>query len=159
MTGNQKLLEIQGLRVEFDVRQGVVTVINDLDLSLQPEETLGIVGESGCGKSMTALSIMGLVPSPPGRIASGQILLEKEDLVTADEKRLRQVRGNEISMIFQEPMTSLNPVFKIGHQIAETVRIHQGLDRKATHDRAVEMLRAVDIPAAKRRAKSASIVR
>jgi peptide/nickel transport system ATP-binding protein len=152
MTDNHKLLEIQGLRVEFDVRQGVATVINDLDIALNRGETLGIVGESGCGKSMTALSIMGLVPSPPGRIAAGQILLENENLVTADETRLRQVRGNEISMIFQEPMTSLNPVFKIGHQIAETVRIHQGLDRKATHERAVEMLRAVDIPAAKRRA-------
>ncbi len=151
MTNRGKLLDIQNLRVEFDVRQGTATVINDLAFSLSQGETLGIVGESGCGKSVSALSIMGLVPSPPGRIASGQILLEGEDLVVADEKRLRQVRGNEISMIFQEPMTSLNPVFKIGHQIAETVRIHQGLDRKEAFNRAVEMLRAVDIPSPRRR--------
>jgi len=152
MIETNTLLQVQGLRVEFDVRQGVATVINDLNFSLQRGETLGIVGESGCGKSVTALAIMGLVPSPPGRVASGSILLEDENLVGADESRLRQVRGNDISMIFQEPMTSLNPVFKIGHQIAETIRIHQGFDRAAADARAVEMLQAVDIPAAERRA-------
>ena len=152
MIDTNALLQVQGLRVEFDVRQGVATVINDLNFSLQRGETLGIVGESGCGKSVTALSIMGLVPSPPGRVASGSIVLESENLLDADESRLRQVRGNDISMIFQEPMTSLNPVFKIGHQIAETIRIHQGLDRRAADARAVEMLQAVDIPAAERRA-------
>jgi peptide/nickel transport system ATP-binding protein len=152
MIDTNALLQVQGLRVEFDVRQGVATVINDLNFSLHRGETLGIVGESGCGKSVTALAIMGLVPSPPGRVASGSILLETENLLDADESRLRQVRGNDISMIFQEPMTSLNPVFKIGHQIAETIRIHQGLDRRAADARAIEMLQAVDIPAAKRRA-------
>ena len=152
MIDTNTLLQVQGLRVEFDIRQGVATVINDLSFSLDRGETLGIVGESGCGKSVTALAIMGLVPSPPGRVASGNILLEGENLLDADEKRLRQVRGNDISMIFQEPMTSLNPVFKIGHQIAETIRIHQGIDRPGAHARAIEMLQAVDIPAAKRRA-------
>jgi peptide/nickel transport system ATP-binding protein len=106
MIDTNALLQVQGLRVEFDVRQGVATVINDLNFSLHRGETLGIVGESGCGKSVTALAIMGLVPSPPGRVASGSILLEAENLLDADESRLRQVRGNDISMIFQEPMTS-----------------------------------------------------
>ena len=152
MSKSDNLLEIHNLSVEFDVRQGTATVINDLDLSVRRGETLGIVGESGCGKSVTALSIMRLVPSPPGRIASGQILLGGEDLVGTNERRLRQVRGNDVSMIFQEPMTSLNPVFKIGHQIAETVRIHQGVDWKAAFERAIEMLKAVDIPAPRRRA-------
>ncbi len=152
MTDTAPLLQVQGLRVEFNVRQGVATVINNLSFSLNCGETLGIVGESGCGKSVTALAIMGLVPSPPGRVAAGRILLEEEDLLLADEKRLRQIRGNDIAMIFQEPMTSLNPVFKIGHQIAETIRIHQGLDRVAAHQRAVDMLRSVDIPAAEKRA-------
>lgn len=152
MTDNGQLLDVQELRVQFHVRQGTATVINDLNLSLRPRETLGIVGESGCGKSMTALAIMGLVPAPPGQVASGRIFLEGEDLLQASVKRLRQVRGNEISMIFQEPMTSLNPVFKIGYQIAETIQIHQGFDRRAAFDRAVEMLKAVDIPAPRRRA-------
>jgi peptide/nickel transport system ATP-binding protein len=152
MINTNTLLQVQDLRIEFAIRQGVATVINDLSFSLHSGETLGIVGESGCGKSVTALAIMGLIPSPPGRVASGSILLESENLLDADENRLRQVRGNDISMIFQEPMTSLNPVFKIGHQIAETIRIHQGLDRQAAHARAVEMLQAVDIPAPKSRA-------
>ncbi len=152
MSDRERILEVIGLRVEFDVRQDTATVINDLNLTLNRGETLGIVGESGCGKSITALSIMGLVPSPPGRIAAGRILLEGEDLLAADERRMRSVRGNEIAMIFQEPMTSLNPVFKIGEQIAETIRIHEGLDRQSAHERAVEMLQAVDIPAPRRRA-------
>jgi peptide/nickel transport system ATP-binding protein len=152
MTGEAPLLQVQDLRVEFDVRQGVATVINDLSFSLNRGETLGIVGESGCGKSVTALAVMGLVPSPPGRVAAGRIFLEEEDLLLADEKKLRQIRGNDIAMIFQEPMTSLNPVFKIGHQIAETIRIHQGLSRSVAHEKAVDMLRSVDIPAAGKRA-------
>ena len=101
MTATNTLLQVHGLQVEFDVRLGVATVINDLNFSLQWGETLGIVGESGCGKSVTALAIMGLVPAPPGRVASGSILLENENLLDADENRLRQVRGNDISMIFQ----------------------------------------------------------
>jgi oligopeptide/dipeptide ABC transporter ATP-binding protein len=141
------LLSLQQLRVEFDTRNGVARVIDDLSFRVERGETLGIVGESGCGKSMTALSIMGLVPSPPGRIAGGSIRLNGEDLLTADEQRLREVRGNEISMIFQEPMTSLNPVFSIGEQIAEAVRLHQGLSQSDALARAGQMLRAVHIPA------------
>ncbi len=147
----ERLLSVEGLRVEFDTRDGVAKVIDNLNIHLAEGETLGIVGESGCGKSMTALSIMGLVPIPPGRIAGGRILLQGEDLLAATEARMRQVRGNEISMIFQEPMTSLNPVYSIGNQIAETARLHEGLSRSAARERALEMLVAVGIPAAERR--------
>ncbi len=149
----EAVLLIEGLRVEFDTRDGPARAIDGLDFALGRGETLGIVGESGCGKSMTALAIMGLVPSPPGRIAGGRILFEGENLVEADERRMRQIRGNEISMIFQEPMTSLNPVFSVGDQIAETVQLHEGLSRKESLDRAIEMLRQVHIPAAERRVK------
>lgn len=151
MSDAQPLLAIEGLRVEFKTRNGIARVIEDLDIALQPKETLGIVGESGCGKSMTALSIMGLVPIPPGHVADGRILFQGEDLLQASEARMREIRGNEISMIFQEPMTSLNPVYTIGDQIAETARLHEGLSRKDSMDRALEMLIAVGIPAAERR--------
>ena len=146
------LLEIERLRVEFDTRDGVARVIDDLDIQVGAGEMLGIVGESGCGKSMTALSIMGLVPVPPGRIAGGEIRLDGENLLTAGERRMRQIRGNEISMIFQEPMTSLNPVFSVGDQIAEAVIEHEGLSKADAWERAVEMLDAVGIPAARQRA-------
>ena len=126
MTDNKILLEILNLRVEFDTRRGVAKVIDDLSISLKRGKTLGIVGESGCGKSMTALAIMGLIPCPPGRVAAGSILLEGEDLLTLGERRLQRIRGNDISMIFQEPMTSLNPVYTVGNQIAETIRMHEG---------------------------------
>ena len=149
----EPLLRIEDLRVEFDTRDGVATVIDGLDISLYPGEILGIVGESGCGKSMTALSIMRLVPMPPGRIAKGTILLDGEDLLQVSEKRMRNVRGNAISMIFQEPMTSLNPVFSVGDQIAETILLHEGGSKRAAWQRAVEMLDAVGIPAPKVRAR------
>ena len=145
------LIEVSGLRVEFKTRNGTARVIDDLNLSLKPSETLGIVGESGCGKSITALSIMGLVPIPPGRIAGGSIRLDGEDLLQADESRMRKIRGNEISMIFQEPMTSLNPVYSIGNQIAETARLHEGLSARDAQDKAVEMLKKVGIPAPEKR--------
>ena len=147
------LLALQDLRVDFDTRDGAASVIRGLSFALEAGETLGIVGESGCGKSMTALAIMGLVPAPGGRVAGGSVRLAGEDLVGAGEARLREIRGNEISMIFQEPMTSLNPVFTVGEQIAETVRLHQGLDRRAALGRAVEMLKAVGIPAPERRVR------
>ena len=147
------LLEVEGLEVEFDTRRGVARVLEDVGLALEPGETLGIVGESGCGKSMTALSIMRLVPIPPGRIGAGAVRLKGEDLLKASEKRLREVRGKDISMIFQEPMTSLNPVYSIGDQIAETARLHDGLGRRDSLARAVEMLKAVHIPAAERRVR------
>ncbi|MDE0406936.1 MAG: ABC transporter ATP-binding protein [Alphaproteobacteria bacterium] len=147
------LLEVEGLEVEFRTRQGVARVLDGIELSLEPGRTLGIVGESGCGKSITALSIMRLVPVPPGRIGAGAVRLKGEDLLQASEKRMREVRGKDISMIFQEPMTSLNPVYSIGDQIAETVRLHEGLSRRDSLDRAIEMLKAVHIPAAERRVR------
>ena len=147
------LLEIEDLQVEFKTRHGIARVLDHVGFELQSGRTLGIVGESGCGKSMTALSIMGLVPTPPGRISGGSIRLNGEDLLRADKKRLREVRGNEISMIFQEAMTSLNPVFSVGDQIAESVRLHQGLSKREALERAVEMLKAVGIPVPERRVK------
>lgn len=148
---DQPLLSINHLDVAFDVEGGTSRVLTDLCLELARGETLGIVGESGCGKSMTALAIMGLIPTPPGRIARGEIRLLGENMVGAPERRLRQIRGNEISMVFQEPMSSLNPVFTVGEQIAETIRQHQTCSRKDARDKAIEMLRLVGIPAPERR--------
>ncbi|MGD9830631.1 MAG: ABC transporter ATP-binding protein [Hyphomicrobiaceae bacterium] len=145
------LLEVDNLSVEFTTRRGVIRVLDHVSFQLTPGATLGIVGESGCGKSMTALAIMRLVPPPHGRIAGGAVRLEGEDVVQASDVRLRQIRGKEISMIFQEPMTSLNPVFTVGDQIAEAVMLHEGLSRKDAHDRATEMLKAVHVPAPERR--------
>jgi len=140
------LLEVESLRVELTTRDGTAPVIDDLSFSLEAGETLSFVGESGCGKSMTALAIMGLLPERIGRIAAGSIRFDGEDLTTASDARLRDIRGNDISMIFQEPMTSLNPVFTIGEQIAEVLRAHQGLSRQAAWTQAVELLDAVRIP-------------
>ena len=147
------LLELRDVEVEFRTRDGIARVLDRVGFSLGAGTTLGIVGESGCGKSMTALTIMRLVPQPPGRIAGGTIRLDGEDLLAASETRMREIRGNEVSMVFQEPMTSLNPVFSVGEQIAETVRLHQGLGRRAALDRAVEMLAAVGIPVPERRVR------
>ena len=140
------LLEVQNLRIELATRAGVAPVIDDLSFSLGAGESISFVGESGCGKSMTALGIMGLLPERVGRIASGAIRFEGEDLTTVSEARMRQIRGNEISMIFQEPMTSLNPVYTVGEQIAEVLRAHEGLSHKAAWNKAVELLDAVRIP-------------
>ncbi|MBA3597410.1 MAG: ABC transporter ATP-binding protein [Methylibium sp.] len=145
------LLEVEDLRVEFRTRRGAAMVLNGVDFHIDPGETLCVVGESGCGKSMTALALLRLIPSPPGRINSGQVRFQGEDLVQASEARMREVRGNRISMIFQEPMTSLNPVFTIGDQIGESLRLHAGLDAKAAHQGSIEMLRQVGIPAPERR--------
>ena len=153
MDANNSLLDVEGLKVEFKTRQGIAKVLEGVNVSLEPGKILGIVGESGCGKSMTALSIMRLVPIPPGNISAGSIRFKGEDLLKVTEKRMRQVRGKDISMIFQEPMTSLNPVYSIGDQIAETVRVHEGLSRKEALNRAIEMLRAVNIPAAEKRVR------
>ena len=147
------LLEIKNLSVHFDVRGAVLKAVDDLSLEIAEGETLGLVGESGCGKSVTAAAIMGLIPSPPGRIAGGEILFEGEDLVKAPESRMRKIRGNRISMIFQEPMTSLNPVYSVGDQVAEVIRLHRGLSRRETHDRVVEIFRQVGIPAPESRVK------
>jgi peptide/nickel transport system ATP-binding protein len=147
----QPLLEVADLRTWFFTRDGIVRAVDGVSFHVMPGETLAIVGESGCGKSVTALSVLRLVPSPPGRIVSGSIRLAGRDLLELSEAEMREVRGNDISMIFQEPMTSLNPVLTIGRQIAETLTLHQGLDRRAALRRAVEMLRLVHIPEAQRR--------
>jgi peptide/nickel transport system ATP-binding protein len=146
------LLDVQGLRTFFFTRQGVVKAVDDVSFAVRPAETLAVVGESGCGKSVTALSLMRLVPDPPGRIVGGTITLAGTDLLALDEEAMRSVRGKDISMIFQEPMTSLNPVMTIGRQIAEVLLLHEGLSRSAARDKAVEMLRLVRIPEPEQRA-------
>ncbi len=146
------LLEIDELKVTFRTRHGPVTALDGVSLRVEAGETLGIVGESGCGKSITALSVMGLVPSPPGNIAGGAIRLAGEDLVNTSPRRLRRLRGSEIAMIFQEPMTSLNPVFTAGDQIAEAIMLHQNVSRAEALSRAVALLDRVGIPEARRRA-------
>src|SRR5712691_10373753 len=146
------VLDVDGLKTFFFTRLGIIKAVDDFSFALRPRETLAIVGESGCGKSMTALSVMRLIPDPPGRIVGGSIELDGRDLLTLDEAQMRAVRGNDISMIFQEPMTSLNPVLTIGNQISETIRLHQDLSKSAAQAKAVEMLRRVRIPEAAQRA-------
>ena len=140
------LLELKQLKTHFFSEEGTARAVDGVTYTLLEGETLGVVGESGCGKSVTALSVMGLVPQPPGRIVGGQILFRGVDLLGYDEAQMREIRGNEIAMIFQEPMTALNPVFTVGNQIVEAVRLHQGLDRSAARMRAIEMLTRVGIP-------------
>jgi oligopeptide/dipeptide ABC transporter ATP-binding protein len=147
------LLEVRGLRTLFRGEQGEILAVDGVDLRVERGRTLGIVGESGCGKSVTALSIMGLVPQPPGRIAAGEVLFEGEDLLKAPLQRLRDLRGDKLAMIFQEPMTSLNPAFQVGDQIAETLLRHRDVSREEADSQSVEMLRRVRIPSPERRAK------
>ena len=147
------LLEVENLGTWFYTRQGIVKAVDGVDFQVASGETLAIVGESGCGKSMTALSLMRLIPDPPGRIVSGEIRLAGRDLLKISEEEMRAVRGNEMSMIFQEPMTSLNPVMTIGKQIAEALVLHRNLDRKAALKRATEMLDLVRIPEPAQRAR------
>ncbi len=147
------ILQVEGLRTLFFTRQGLVRAVSDVSFHVARGEVLAIVGESGCGKSITALSVMRLVPTPPGRIDAGSVKLEGRDLMALDEEAMRQVRGNEISMIFQEPMTSLNPVLTIGDQIAEAVRLHQDVSSAEAWNRAVEMLNLVRIPEPVQRAR------
>jgi peptide/nickel transport system ATP-binding protein len=144
-------LEIDALTTCFETRDGPIAAVDGMSYSVGRGETIGVVGESGCGKSVTALSAMRLIPSPPGRITGGRVLLEGRDLLRLSETEMRRVRGNTISMIFQDPMTSLNPVLTIGQQIAEIGMLHQNLSRKAAYDRAAEMLRMVHIPDQRRR--------
>ena len=145
------LLSIKNLTVIFKTRLGEVPVIDDVSFSIAPGEIMGIVGESGCGKTMTSLAIMRLMPEQ-GKVTSGSIRLSGEDLVVASEARMRGLRGNEISMVFQEPMTSLNPVFSVGEQIAEVLKAHQGLSKSEAREHAVELLESVKIPLPSRRA-------
>ena len=146
-----KLLEVKNLRVELQTKDGVVPVIDDLSFDLDYGESLSFVGESGCGKSMTALALMGLLPEKVGRIASGSIKFEGRQLANASLEDLRKIRGNEISMIFQEPMTSLNPVLSVGEQISEVLRLHQKMSVNSAWKRAEDLLDAVNIPDPKRR--------
>jgi oligopeptide/dipeptide ABC transporter ATP-binding protein len=148
---DRPVLEVKNLRTAFRTENGELTAVDDVSFSVQAGQTLGIVGESGCGKSVTSLSIMGLIPNPPGRIVSGEINYKGQNLVKMSSSELRKIRGNDISMIFQEPMTSLNPVFTIGNQIMEAVMLHQKLSKKEAKLKAIEMLRLVGIPAPERR--------
>jgi oligopeptide transport system ATP-binding protein len=147
------LLSVQDLRTHFFTRAGVVKAVDGVSFDIAPGETLGIVGESGSGKSVTALSIMRLIPSPPGRIVSGRMVFEGKDLASLNTRALQQLRGNQISMIFQDPMTSLNPVFSIGFQLEETIKAHGKGGGKGARQRAIELLRQVGIPDAERRLK------
>jgi peptide/nickel transport system ATP-binding protein len=147
----QHLLEIRGLKTHFATEDGMVHAVDGVDLVIDRGETLGIVGESGCGKTVTALSVLKLIATPPGQIVAGEILWQGRDLVPLSPDEMRSIRSKEIGIVFQEPMTSLNPVYTVGAQIAETVREHEGLGRRAALDKAVEMLRLVHIPNPQRR--------
>ncbi|MGN8648105.1 ABC transporter ATP-binding protein [Gracilibacillus sp. HCP3S3_G5_1] len=151
---NKPVLEVNGLQTHFFTDNGEIPAVDNVSFAIHKGEVLGIVGESGCGKSATSLSVMGLVPNPPGKIVGGEILfrqldsLEEENLVTVSKKRMRQIRGNQIAMIFQEPMTSLDPLFTIGDQIMEAIRNHQKVTKKQARAKAIEMLKLVGIPRA-----------
>ena len=149
----KKLLEVKGLKTCFQVEDRVAKAVDGVDLHIFENEVLGLVGESGCGKSVTALSLLRLIPDPPGKITAGEILFRGRDLLKLSYPEMRKVRGKDISMIFQEPMTSLNPVFSIGWQLMEAIRFHQDLTGKQVEERAVEMLGLVGIPSPKARLK------
>ncbi len=146
MSRSDRLLEVNHLKTTFNTDEGTVKAVDGVSFHLHRGETLGVVGESGSGKSVTSLSVMRLIPTPPGRIAAGEIVFEGQDLLTQTEHTMRHLRGNEISMIFQEPMTSLNPVFTVGHQIAETIILHQGKTKREALQSAADMLDRVGIP-------------
>ena len=145
------LLEVRDLQVEFSTKMGIVRVLDKVNLKVDPRQTVGIIGESGCGKSMMALSIMGLVPIPPGRIAGGEILYRGTDLLTLEKDAILDIRGKRIAMIFQEPMNSLNPVFTVGNQLVETLLRHEDMTRRDAWDKSVDMLKAVGIPSPEKR--------
>lgn len=149
MDERKTILDVKGLRTSFFTDDGEVPAVDNVDFHIRQGEVLGIVGESGCGKSVTSLSIMGLVPSPPGKIVSGEILFQDKDLTKLSDKEMRQIRGDDIAMIFQEPMTSLNPLFTIGNQLREALKIHKkDWSKNQIQDRAVEMMKLVGLPRA-----------
>jgi oligopeptide transport system ATP-binding protein len=154
----RNVLEVNNLKTQFFTRAGIVYAVDGVSFHVREGETLGIVGESGCGKSVTATSVMRLIPSPPGRIVDGEILLDdgerRTDLLSLSDSEMRHVRGNKIAMIFQDPMTSLNPVLTVGDQLSEPLMLHLGLSRREANDRAVELLKRVGIPAAAERVNS-----
>lgn len=143
---NKPVLEVKNLKTSFFTDDGVVPAVDDVSFHINAGEIVGVVGESGCGKSITSLSIMGLVPTPPGKIVGGEILLNGEDLTKASEKRMRQIRGNEVAMIFQDPMSSLNPVFTIGNQMIEAIELHKKLGKNKAKQRAIEYMKLVGLP-------------
>jgi oligopeptide/dipeptide ABC transporter ATP-binding protein len=145
LTSMGDLIQVKNLRTSFFTPEGEVRAIDGISFEIGEGKTLGLVGESGCGKSVTSLSIMRLIPSPPGRIVGGEIVYRGRDLLKLNKEEMRKIRGNEISMIFQEPMTSLNPVFTVGNQIGEAIRLHQGLGKKAARQKTIDMLRLVKI--------------
>jgi oligopeptide/dipeptide ABC transporter ATP-binding protein len=151
MEKNGNLLTIEELRTYFYTDEGTAKAVDGVSLEIPKGKTLGLVGESGCGKTVTALSIMRLVPSPPGKIEGGRICLRETDLLKLPEPQMRKIRGNEISMVFQEPMTSLNPVFTVGNQIVEVLRLHQKMGKKKARDRTIELLSEVKMPVAEQR--------
>ncbi|PZC44900.1 MAG: oligopeptide transport system ATP-binding protein [Chloroflexi bacterium] len=147
----EPLLQIKDLQTHFFTSEGVVRAVNGVSYDVQPGETLGLVGESGSGKSVSALSLMRLIPNPPGKIVGGEVIFDGESLMDVDDKRMREIRGNDIAMVFQEPMTSLNPVLTIGRQLTEALELHLMLKRRAAETRAVELLHLVGIPGAEDR--------
>lgn len=150
----EKVLKVEDLVVEFNTSKGKITAVNGVNFEVEAGKTIGIVGESGSGKSVTALAIMGLIPSPPGRVRSGKIDFKGEDLAKASSQTMRRIRGNKIAMIFQEPMTSLNPVFTVGNQITEVLELHQSeLNKEQRNKKAIELLKLVGIPSPEKRVK------
>ncbi len=147
------LLQIEGLKTHFKTDDGWLHAVDGVDLTIDAGETLGVVGESGCGKSVMAMTVLKLVPMPPGRIVAGRVLWQGRDLVPLSPDEMRKIRAKHIAIIFQEPMTSLNPVYSVGEQIAESLRLHEGLSPKDAMDRAIEMLQLVKIPTAERRVR------
>ncbi|OON83206.1 peptide ABC transporter ATP-binding protein, partial [Klebsiella pneumoniae] len=153
MNKKEEVLQVKDLKTHFFTDEGVSKAVDGLNFSVSKGETLGIVGESGCGKSITSLSIMRLIDRESGSKVEGNILFKGKDLLQQNESEMRAIRGNQISMIFQEPMTSLNPVYSVGEQIAEAIRIHQKLSKKEAWNKAVDMLKLVGIPSPEKRAK------
>jgi len=150
----EELLSVKNLKTYFFTHEGIVKAVDDVSFSIKKGETLSIVGESGSGKSVTALSIMRLIPQPPGKIINGEIIFNGKDLLKLSEKEMIGIRGKHISMIFQEPMTSLDPVFTVGHEIMEALILHQGMDKKSAREKAIELLRTVGIPDPEKRVDS-----
>jgi len=147
----EPLLQVKNLKTQFFTQDGVVKAVDDVSFEILPGETLGVVGESGCGKSITAMSLMRLIPSPPGKIVNGSIMFEGEDILGMSDEEMRHVRGNKIAMIFQDPMTSLNPVLSINRQISESLELHMGMSKGQARNRAIELLKMVGIPNAEQR--------
>ena len=151
MSSEKPLLSIEDLKTWFYTDDGIARAVDGVSYSIQPGETLGVVGESGCGKSVTAMSVLQLVPTPPGKYVGGEILFKGENLLEKSEAEMRKIRGKEISVIFQEPMTSLNPVFRVGDQIGESLRLHEGMTKAEARERSIELLKQVGIPSPEQR--------